>query len=141
VQAQRDPGTASTASQPLQRLQIIKGWVDADGGGHEQVYDVAGNPYNGASVDTRTCATRGEGDANLCAVWQDPAFSVDQHAYYYARAVENPSCRWSQYICVANRVDCSDSSTIGKGLEGCCSAEHRPVIQERAVSSPIWYTP
>jgi hypothetical protein len=126
---------------PLQRLQVIKGWVDAEGEGHEKVFDVAGDPDNGAGVDTRSCETRGGGFATLCSVWQDPDFDTGEAAYYYARAVENPSCRWSQHICAANRVDCADPATIGEGLEGCCSVEHRPVIQERAVSSPIWHNP
>jgi len=126
---------------PLQRLQVIKGWVDGDGQGREKVYDVAGDPANDASVNTRNCETSGAGFDRLCAVWEDPEFNPGEHAYYYARAVENPSCRWSQHICVANAVDCANPDTIGEGLEGCCAAEHRPVIQERAVSSPIWHTP
>ena len=126
---------------PLQRLQVIKGWVDAEGRGHEKVYDVAGDADNGASVDTRSCETSGPGFDNLCAVWDDPDFDAGELAYYYARAVENPSCRWSQHICAANAVDCAKPESIGEGLEGCCAAEHRPVIQERAVSSPIWHSP
>lgn len=139
--ARRDAGSESELSMPLQQLQIIKGWVDADGQGHEKVVEVAGNPDNGATVDTASCRTQGEGYDNLCAVWQDPEFAPSQLAYYYARAVENPSCRWSQQICVANAVDCSNPDSIGEGLEGCCDALHRPTIQERAVSSPIWYSP
>ena len=107
----------------------------------DSVLDIAGDAGNGATVNTANCKTAGEGFARLCRVWQDPEFDPDQHAYYYVRAVENPSCRWSQHICVANGVDCARPETIGDGLEGCCAAEHRPVIQERAVSSPIWYTP
>lgn len=126
---------------PLQRLQLIKGWVDSAGQGQEKVYDVAGDPANDASVDTGRCETSGDGFDKLCVVWQDPEFDAGEHAYYYARAVENPSCRWSQRICAANAVNCANPDTIGEGLEGCCAAEHRPVIQERAVSSPIWHTP
>lgn len=136
VAALKDPD-----GRDLQRVQIIKGWIDGDGAGHETVYEVAGNPNNGASVDTTTCMERGQGFTNLCQVWRDPDFSPGKPAYYYARVVENPSCRWSQRICIANGVDCKDPSTIGEGLEACCSDEHRPVIQERAWSSPIWYTP
>jgi hypothetical protein len=141
VAAQRDAGSASDPGLPLQRLQIIKGWVDSTGAGHEKVYEVAGDPDNGASVDISSCTTRGEGFESLCSVWQDPDYRADEFAYYYARAVENPSCRWSQHICAARAVDCSDPDSIGDGLEGCCAPEHRPVIQERAVSSPIWHSP
>jgi hypothetical protein len=141
VAAQRDAGTPADPGLPLQRLQIIKGWVDSTGAGHEKVYEVAGDPDNGAGVDIHSCTTRGEGFDSLCSVWQDPDYRPDEFAYYYARAVENPSCRWSQHICAANAVDCSKPDSIGDGLEGCCSPEHRPVIQERAVSSPIWHSP
>jgi hypothetical protein len=141
VSAVADPGTELSPGLPLQRLQIVKGWIDAAGQPHERVYEVAGDPDNGASVDIDTCLASGDGFSQLCKVWQDPAFSPDQHAYYYARAVENPRCRWSQQICVANGVDCRDPSTIGDGLDGCCRADHRPVIQERAVTSPVWHYP
>ena len=62
-------------------------------------------------------------------------------AFYYLRVIENPSCRWSQRMCAAAGVNCEVPMTIGKGYEPCCSAQHRPIIQERAWSSPIWYTP
>jgi hypothetical protein len=136
VSASRD-----TASLPLQRVQIIKGWIDDAGEGRETVIDIAGDADNGASVDLATCLPRGDGFNTLCAVWEDPAFSPTQHAYYYARVLENPSCRWSQHVCAANGVDCARPDSIGAGLEGCCAEEHRPVIQERAVSSPIWFVP
>jgi hypothetical protein len=141
VAATADAGTLRSPGLPLQRLQIIKGWIDADGQQQEQVFDIAGNPENGAGVELSSCRAHGEGFAQLCTVWQDPGFSPTQRAYYYARAVENPRCRWSQQICVANGVNCDDRSTLGDGLEECCSAEHRPVIQERAVSSPVWHYP
>ncbi|MGI9293116.1 MAG: DUF3604 domain-containing protein, partial [Pseudomonadales bacterium] len=135
VSAARDP----VVGMPLQRVQIIKGWVDDEGRSQERIYEVAGNANNGASVDTKTCETSGAGSSNLCSVWSDPEFDKQQSAYYYARVVENPSCRWSQHICIANKVDCSNPKTIGEGLEPCCAAEHRPVVHERAWSSPIWY--
>ena len=141
VAASQDAGTADSPGTPLQRLQVIKGWIDADGQRHESVLDVAGDANNGASVDTRTCATGGRGFAELCTVWVDKEFDPAQRAYYYSRAVENPSCRWSQRMCVAGGVDCARPETVGKGYEGCCAAEHRPVIQERAWSSAIWYSP
>jgi len=139
VAAQRDAGVGSSVSVPLQRLQIIKGWVDASGEGHEKVYDVAGDANNGATVEASSCQPQGDGFDRLCAVWEDPDYQPSQFSYYYARAVENPRCRWSQQICVANAVDCNQPDSIGEGLEGCCGAQHRPYIQERAVSSPIWH--
>ncbi|WP_062260740.1 DUF3604 domain-containing protein [Endozoicomonas arenosclerae] len=137
----KDAGTQANPGTSLQRVQVIKGWIDEKGESREKVFDVAGNPDNGATVDLATCERKGEGFASLCTVWKDPEFDPGQSAFYYTRVVENPSCRWSQYICNANKVDCSKPETIGEGLEGCCSPEHQPVIQERAWSSPIWYIP
>jgi len=136
VAARQDPGIAGTA---LQRVQVVKSWLQ-NGERHERVIDVAGDADNGASVDTATCETSGPGFAQLCAVWTDPAFDPAQEALYYTRVVENPTCRWSQRMCAAARVDCADPSTVGKGYEGCCDTAHRPVIQERAWTSPIWYS-
>jgi hypothetical protein len=141
VMAAKDAGTATQHGMALQRLQIIKGWLDNDGNAQQKVFDVAGNSDNGAAVDINTCETSGDGYAQLCSVWQDPDFRQTENAWYYARAVENPSCRWSQNICIAKQVNCANPETIGEGLEGCCSDAHKPVIQERAWSSPIWYTP
>ncbi len=126
---------------PLQQLQIIKGWLDARGRAQEKIYTVAGDPDNGAGVDLATCRGRGSGYDRLCQVWQDPDFESGQQAYYYARVLQNPGCRWSAHICAAHQVDCKRPQTITEGLEGCCAREHRPVIQERAWSSPIWYRP
>lgn len=139
VSAMADPGTANDPANPLQRVQVIKGWYE-DGELKEQVIDVAGGD-NDATVDISTCQTSGNGHKALCTVWKDPDFNADVPAFYYTRILENPSCRWSQYICVEAKVNCEDPSTIGEGLEGCCSPDHQPVIQERAWSSPIWYTP
>ena len=141
VSASQDAGTDAAPGMPLQRLQIVKGWLTDAGIRREEVFEVAGDPFSKASVDTSSCRPRGKGFAQLCAVWQDEGFDPEQRAWYYARAVENPSCRWSQRICVANGVDCERPDTIGEGLEGCCSDEHRPVVQERAWTSPIWYSP
>ena len=118
---------------PLQRLQVVKGWLADDGRYAQQVFEVAGDPDNGAGVDPATCARHGEGFAQLCAVWRDPAFDPDKRAVYYLRALENPSCRYSAWQCLAmppeeRPPDCADPQT--------------PIaIQERAWSSPIWYTP
>jgi hypothetical protein len=139
VQALQDPGSAREPGVPLQRIQIVKGWLAA-GETHERVIDVAGGP-NAAGVDLATCEPHGAGAARLCTVWTDPDFDPSQPAFYYARVLENPRCRWSQRICAAARVDCARSETITEGLEGCCDPLHQPIVQERAWTSPIWYTP
>ncbi|MEH6550791.1 MAG: DUF3604 domain-containing protein [Pseudomonadales bacterium] len=141
VMAAKDAGTAKRAGMPLQRVQIIKGWLDQDGKTHQKVIDVAGDANNGAGVDTNTCETYGEGFNQLCTTWVDEEFSSTEKSWYYARVVENPSCRWSQHICVANQVDCSNPDAVDEGLQGCCSVDHRKSIQERGWSSPIWYSP
>ena len=71
----------------------------------------------------------------------DPDFNPGEPAFYYLRVVENPSCRWSQRLCAAAAVDCAQPDSIKPGYEACCAAGHRPVIQERAWTSPIWYQP
>lgn len=139
VSAMADSGTAQYPGNALQRIQVIKGWYDGSEL-KEQVMDVAGGP-NSASVDINTCETSGAGHAQLCSVWEDKHFKADQQAFYYTRVIENPSCRWSQRICAAAGVRCENPDSIPEGLENCCAAEHKKVIQERAWSSPIWFTP
>lgn len=139
VSARRDAGTAQAPGTPLQRVQIVKGWVE-DGETRERVLEVAGGP-NQAGVDLGTCARTGEGHDRLCAVFTDPDFDPERSAFWYARVVENPSCRWSQHVCVARGVDCSDPASVPPGLAPCCAPDHRPVLQERAWTSPIWYVP
>ena len=162
VSALKDPGTPEYPGTDLQRIQIIKGWVDADGQTHETVFDVAGNPDNGADVDPQSCAPRGPGYNSLCTVWTDPDFDPDQGSFYYVRVLENPSCRWSTLQCKAAGVDpfsaqCSQQAETAtervkeeKGGFGdfygicCLDPETRPfytpTIQERAWTSPIWYS-
>jgi len=140
VLAQRDPGTVEQPGTRLQRVQIVKGWVDASGASHEKVYDVAGEPENGAGVDTATCTPTGGGADTLCAVWRDPEFDHEQRAFYYARLIENPTCRWSTYVCNELGLDCSRDDVPADYAE-CCNPEVPKTIQERAWSSPIWYRP
>ena len=133
VAALADAGTRAAPGNDLQRIQIIKGWVDDSGVSHQAVHDVAGTPDNGASVDASTCEPRGPGHRQLCTVWTDPDFDPARRAVYYARAVENPSCRYNAWQCLALRgdarpADCDDPSVPR-------------TIQERAWTSPIWYTP
>jgi hypothetical protein len=130
VWAHRDIGRADTGEGLLQRIQIVKGWVGDDGSFHQAVFDVAGDPKNGAGVDPETCRPVGPGADELCAVWRDPGFDSDRAAVYYARVVENPSCRWSTRRCLAlPEADRPDG----------CSAPGIPkTIQERAWTSPIW---
>ncbi len=152
VWAAKDPGTAQNSGTDLQRVQIVKGWVDTMGQTHERVFDVAGNANNGASVDPSTCAPTGSGSPELCAVWTDPAFNRDEGAFYYARVLENPTCRWSTRVCKAGGVDpfspdcATQAAAAGTPWQNCCLGPENdafldPVIQERAWTSPIWYRP
>ena len=132
VWAIRDPDSAN-----LQRLQIVKGWIDAAGDTHEQVIDIAcaGGvsvdaetnrcPDNNASVDIQTCAwTADTGDNELKVRWRDDAFDAAQKAFYYVRVLENPTCRWSTWDAMRAGV----MPRAGVDV----------TIQERAYSSPIW---
>ena len=130
---------ADPSSTPLQRVQIVKGWLDGDEP-QERVYDVACAdglavdeqshrcPDNGATVDLATCSfTADKGAAELDAIWMDPDFDATQPAFYYVRALENPSCRWSTWDAI--RAGVAPREDIAA------------TIQERAWSSPIWHTP
>ncbi len=128
-----------TMAAPLQRAQIVKGW-EAGGETAERVYDVACSdglevdpathrcPDNGAAVDLGDCSTSADlGARELRTVWTDPDFDPGQRAFYYARVLENPTCRWSSW----------DAIRAGTAPR----RDFPATIQERAWSSPIWYTP
>ena len=134
VSALRDAGTAERPGTLLQRAQIIKLWLGPDGEPHEAVIDVAGDADNGATVDTATCTPAGPGKDSLCAVWRDPDFDPAAPALYYARVVENPTCRWSTHLC-------NTLSNDKRAALGCDSLGVPRTIQERAWTSPVWYTP
>ena len=131
---------ADANSAPLQRLQIIKGWIDAAGETHEAVIDVAcaGGaavnpasrrcPDNGATVNLSNCSiSANTGDAELRAAWTDPNFDPSKRAFYYARVLENPTCRWNTW----------DAIKAGTNPR----ADLAATLQERAWSSPIQYKP
>ncbi len=122
---------------PLQRAQIIKGYVKA-GEHFEAVYDIACSdglipdpqthrcPDNGATVDLSDCSVDASRGANeLMSVWKDPDFDPQQDAFYYVRVLENPTCRWSTW----------DAIRLGRLPRSDLAA----TVQERAWSSPIWY--
>ena len=132
VWALRDPMDA-----PLQRIQMVKGWIDATGQTHEKVIDIAcadglqvesasGRcPDNGASVDLTSCQfSAGLGATELKTVWRDPDYNPNQSAFYYVRVLMNPTCRWSSF----------DAIRLGREPDPTVPA----TIQERAWSSPIW---
>jgi hypothetical protein len=134
VGALRDPIGAN-----LDRIQIVKGWIDAKGEMNEKVYDVVWGgsrkpdgkgklPGVGSTVDVANATWKNTiGAPELIAVWKDPDFSAKQSAFYYARVIEIPTPRWTAY----------DAKRFGvKPLPGT-----KMTITERAYTSPIWYTP
>ena len=134
VYALRDPIGAN-----LDRIQVIKGWIDGDGTTQEKVYDVAWSggreldangklPPVGNTVDVKNANwTNTIGASELATVWTDPEFDAKQKAFYYARVIEIPTPRWTTY----------DAFRYGVELPKDVPAS----TQERAYTSPIWYTP
>jgi hypothetical protein len=134
IRALRDPDGAN-----LDRLQVIKGWVDADGKTHERVLDVACSDGRaildgrcdrevGSTVDVENASfTNAIGQAILSAHWEDPDFDRSQRAFYYVRVIEIPTPNWTTYDAAFFGIDRPE------GIE--------PEQQERAYTSPIWYTP
>ena len=135
IRALRDPDGAN-----LDRVQIIKGWLDDDGELHERIYDTAVSDGRqigadgrarervGNTVDLATATyTNTIGDALLTAFWQDPDFDPEEHAFYYVRVLEIPTPRWTTYDAVFFGIERPDNVPAS--------------IQDRAYTSPIWYTP
>jgi hypothetical protein len=133
VMALKDPLGAN-----LDRIQIVKGWVDADGASHERIYDVAASVGRapdpathrvapvGNSVDpTVPTYTNDIGSAQLSALWTDSDFDPGVEAFYYARVLEIPTPRWSTYDAVAMELPPAEPTSL----------------QERAITSAIWYLP
>lgn len=123
----------------LDRVQIVKGWQDKNGKLHEKVYDVAwaGNrdlngkgklPAVGNTVDLKTATySNSIGSALLSTTWKDPKFDPKEKAFYYVRVLEIPTPRWPAY----------DEVRFGIKMDN----EVTRILQERAYTSPIWYTP
>ncbi|MFK8043131.1 DUF3604 domain-containing protein, partial [Congregibacter sp.] len=135
IHAMKDPEGAN-----LDRVQIIKGWVDSDGKTHERIYDAAvsdGRTINdsgrctiavGNTVDVATATYRNSiGATELMTTWSDPDFDPRQPALYYTRTLEIPTPRWTTYDAVRFKQPLLDDVPA--------------TVQERAWSSPIWYVP
>ena len=134
VAARKDPMSGN-----LDRIQIIKGWLDDDGKTQEQVFDIAWSgdrqpgsdgklPAVGSTVDVKNATfTNSIGTPELIEVWTDPDFDPDQRAFYYARVIEIPTPRWTAYEAKYFNID--------------APAEAPMTTQERAYTSSIWYTP
>jgi hypothetical protein len=132
--AMKDP-----LSGNLDRIQIIKGWMDSSGEVHEKIYDVAWSddrkpgadgklPAVGNTVDVANATwSNSIGSPELIAVWTDPDFDGQEKAFYYARVIEIPTPRWTAYEAMRFGVEMSDQVPM--------------MTQERAYTSPIWYAP
>ncbi|MFK7730386.1 MAG: DUF3604 domain-containing protein [Pseudomonadales bacterium] len=123
---------ADTQGSRLERIQIVKVWPGEEGEYQQRVFNVAGGPIPGASLDEQSCEPIKAGASALCSVWEDPEFDPDQSAVYYSRVLELPSCRWTRQRCNAlpeseQPAWCADPRIPGS-------------VQERAWTSPIWYS-
>ncbi|MEQ9111725.1 MAG: DUF3604 domain-containing protein [Rhodospirillaceae bacterium] len=127
VSAEGDPESAH-----LQKLQVIKGWVDGQGQSHYKVFDVAGAENEAGDVDLQTGEWSGTGSPSLCTVFEDETFNPSEPSYYYLRAVEVPTLRWSWAQCVA----LPESERPQE-----CENDAPKTTQELAWTSPIWYLP
>ena len=130
--ALRDPGTAMDAGAGLQRIQVIKGEVDDSGLFRETVVDIAADDGPDVEVDA-DCAPSRQGANALCSVWRDPAWNPAKPAVYYARVLEQPSCRWHARQCAALPAD--------ERPDACADNALPRTVQERAWTSAIWYEP
>jgi len=135
IRALRDPDGAN-----LDRVQIIKGWLDAQGQTHERIYDVAVSGDRqigvdgrvkepvGSTVDIETATyTNTIGSPLLAAHWQDPDFDPAEAAFYYVRVLEIPTPRWTTHDAAFFKIKRPDNVPA--------------TVQDRAYTSPIWYTP
>jgi hypothetical protein len=134
VYALRDPVGAN-----LDRIQIVKGWMDSKGETHEKVYDVVWSddrspdangklPPVGNTVDLEAANwTNTIGASELATVWIDPDFNPKHKAFYYARVIEIPTPRWVVYDKVRYGANIPEGAKL--------------IHQERAYTSPIWYAP
>lgn len=124
----------------LDRYQIVKVWMDKDGAVHEKAYDVVWSGDRSIDKNTGKLAAVGStvdiknatwshiiGASELVATWKDPDFDPQQQAFYYGRVLETPTPRWTAY----------DAKHYG--IEPL--PDTRMVLQERAYTSPIWYSP
>tara|TARA_A100000164_G_C21815267_1_gene727543 strand:- start:465 stop:1169 length:705 start_codon:yes stop_codon:yes gene_type:complete len=124
IMAAKDPNGAN-----LERIQIIKGWTNKDGSSSEKVYDVDLSSDAGSNTVNIAAATykNSIGEAQFISFWKDPDFNPKEQAFYYIRVIEIPTPRWTTY----------DSVVFGNKLPTFIPASH----QERAYTSPIWYSP
>lgn len=130
----------------LAKIQIVKGYIDSNGEAQEEVYTLPSSvTVPDSNVDLNTCTVGTAGNTAMCEVWTDPAFDASTEAFYYAKVIEVPSCRWTQLQCLEagisydNNGSCLNAAPTG--MEACCTADVPKTITERSWTSPIWYTP
>lgn len=135
VRAVRDADGAN-----LDRIQMIKGWLDSDGTTHERIYDIAVSDDRkigkdgrcresvGSTVDLESASYANTiGDPMMAAFWEDPDFDPGQSAFYYVRVIEIPTPRWTAYDAAFYDLK------IPEGI--------KMTVQDRAYTSPVWYSP